>query len=71
MNMNEIVNTIGSLGFPIVCCGALFWFIWKMLEKHDAESKEFAEAINRNSLVIERMTALLESEFSKDIKEED
>lgn len=23
----EIINAIGSVGFPIVACGALFWMI--------------------------------------------
>lgn len=27
MDVNAIVSLVGSLGFPIVCCGALFWMI--------------------------------------------
>lgn len=27
MEVNEITNAIGSVGFPIVACGALFWMI--------------------------------------------
>lgn len=27
MDGTEIVNAIGSVGFPIVACGALFWMV--------------------------------------------
>ena len=27
LNVNEITNALGSVGFPIVACCALFWMI--------------------------------------------
>lgn len=27
MNYQELVQAISTVGFPIVCCGALFWMI--------------------------------------------
>lgn len=42
MDPNAIAQLVGSLGFPIVCCGALFWYQNKTL-------KEFSSQIN-NSL---------------------
>lgn len=38
----EIVNAIGSVGFPIVACGALFWMI-------NTTMKELTTAINNLS----------------------
>ena len=38
----EIVNSIGSVGFPIVACGALFWMI-------NTTMKELTQAIDNLS----------------------
>lgn len=29
-NVNEITQLINSVGFPIVCCGVLFWNNYKL-----------------------------------------
>ena len=37
MEMQEVINAISSVGFPIVACGALFWMLNKtMAELTDA-----------------------------------
>lgn len=41
MDPNAIASLVGSLGFPIVCCGALFWYQNKTM-------KEFSEKIEEN-----------------------
>lgn len=41
MDPNAIASLVGSLGFPIVCCGALFWYQNKTM-------KEFSEKIENN-----------------------
>lgn len=38
----ELVNLIGSLGFPIIACGALFWMI-------NTTMKELTTAIDKLS----------------------
>ena len=30
LNVNEVTQLINSVGFPIVCCGVLFWTNYKM-----------------------------------------
>ena len=52
--LNEIVKVISSVGFPIVMCGVLFWYIYKV------ESK-LTDAITELSTVIAR----LEAKFDK------
>lgn len=42
---SELVNVIGSVGFPIVACGALFWMI-------NTTMKELTEAIDRLQVAI-------------------
>ena len=38
--MNEIINLIPTLGFPIVCCVAIGYVFYQMLNKVLADSKE-------------------------------
>lgn len=44
----ELVNLIGSLGFPIIACGALFWMI-------NTTMKELTSAIDKLSDTIQDM----------------
>lgn len=60
MNVAEISQIIGSLGFPIVACVALFISNYMQNESHKEESKLFSTAITNNTIAIEKMTVLLE-----------
>lgn len=60
MNVNDITQLIGTLGFPIVCCIALFWQNNKWEERHEKETSAFATAINNNTMAIEKLTAMLQ-----------
>lgn len=42
MNPNDIVTLVGSLGFPIVACSALFWMM-------NTTMKEFKETVSENT----------------------
>lgn len=57
--MEEIVqiisNIISNLGFPIACVVVMFWMQNKEREAHQAESKEWVDAINRNTVVMEKI----------------
>ena len=52
MNVADLTQLIGSLGFPIVCCGVLFWQNMKTQEMHDEEMKKMTEAVNNNTLAL-------------------
>lgn len=54
-----ITQMVGTLGFPIVCCGALFWDRIKAEERrakeaelHQKEVAELQKAIEANTLAI-------------------
>ena len=54
-----IMQMVGTLGFPIVCCGALFWDRIKAEERrakeadlHRQEVAELQKAIESNTLAI-------------------
>lgn len=53
--MEEIVQIISNLGFPIACVVVMFWMQNKEREAHQEESKEWVAAINRNTVVMEKI----------------
>lgn len=55
MDQNTIIQLVSTLGFPIVCCGALFWRMVKSDEQHKAETDKFSEALNNNTIVMTRL----------------
>lgn len=57
--MEEVVNLIGTLGFPIVMCGALFWKINRQDEDHKEEISKITMAVENNTAVIENLITQL------------
>lgn len=55
MDVTTIVQLVGSLGFPIVMCGALMWYVKDQSEKHKEETASFTEALNKNTLVLTKI----------------
>lgn len=53
----DIVSLIGSLGFPIVACGAMFWKMNDQDKKHKEEMDKMSEAINNNTKALEAILA--------------
>lgn len=50
-----ISDIVKNLGFPIVCCGALFWYMVKQRDMHKEETDKMTEALNNNTLVLEKL----------------
>lgn len=50
--MEEVINFIKELGFPIACVVALFWQNNKMNEQHKGEMQTFTTAINNNTVAL-------------------
>lgn len=55
MDMNVIIQAITSVGFPIVMCLMLMWYVREISTKHKEESDKFAEALNSNTLVLQKL----------------
>lgn len=49
MDAGQIMQAIGTLGFPIVACCALFYYLNKEQESHKEEMKAVTDALNRNT----------------------
>lgn len=62
MDVNTLIQLVGSLGFPIVACGALFWRMVKSDEQHKEEMNKMSEALNNNTTALVKLTEKLEKE---------
>lgn len=59
MDVNAIVQLVGSLGFPIVCCVALFWRMIKSDEQHMEEMHKISASLNNNTEALLKLTERL------------
>ena len=55
MGVNDIVTIISTVGFPIAACVALFWQINEMQKNHKEEMNGVKEALNNNTLVVQKL----------------
>lgn len=59
--MNEVLQIVSqlvsNLGFPIACVCVMFWQQNEERKNHAAESEKWVEALNRNTVAIERLCA--------------
>lgn len=59
MDTNNIIQIVSSLGFPIVMCGALFWYMVKQCEVHKEEIDHLKETINENTKASAELATLI------------
>lgn len=62
MDINVLIQLIGSLGFPIVACGALFWHMVKSDDQHKEEMDKMSEALNNNTAALLKLTEKIDKE---------
>lgn len=55
-----IISAISSLGFPIVCCLIVLYMYWKSDQTHKAEVDKLSEAVQNNTVVMEKILERLE-----------
>lgn len=55
MDLSSIVSVIGSLGFPIAACVAMFYYMTKITEAHKEEVAKITEALNNNTIALTRL----------------
>ena len=66
MAINDIVNIVTSVGFPIVACSAMGWYVKDTNEKHREEVRQLnnqhkeemeqvTEALNNNTLALQKL----------------
>lgn len=69
MDFNTILQGISMVGFPIVMCLILMWFINKNAELHKEEIDKMSDALKNNTIALVKLSEKLDnikSEESKD-----
>lgn len=68
--LSALSDLISTVGFPIVCFGASAWYVKYREDKndeklknlttmHDEENKRMVEALNNNTLALQKLTDML------------
>lgn len=57
--MSEIISMISNVGFPIVCCIVMAWYVNKSAEDNRETLDKLQESINNNTIAITRLCAKL------------
>lgn len=47
--MEELLQAISMVGFPIVAYGGMFWYIVKLNENHKDEISSMQQSLNQNT----------------------
>lgn len=61
---NEILTAITTVGFPIVACGALAWYVKFLTEAHKKESDDLRKSLDANTSVMRKLLDKLEREVN-------
>lgn len=62
MDVSGIIQIVGSLGFPIAACIALFWYLMKESENHKQEVTKLSEVLQNNTIALTKLCDELEKE---------
>lgn len=76
MDMDVILQTVSTLGFPIACAVAMAWYvkyitdqnredIGKLNEQHQNEMKEVTVALNNNTIALQKLSDVIRNEVDK------
>lgn len=55
MELDAIVSLFSNLAVPVACLIATFWLWNKEREDHKQEQKELTEAVNNNTLALNKL----------------
>ena len=70
MDVNAILQAVGTVGFPIVCAMGMAWYVKyitdrnredidKLNEQHQQEMKEVTTALNNNTLALQKLSDVI------------
>lgn len=55
MDIETITNLLSNFAFPVVCVVVLFVMWYRETEKHEAEMDKMTEALNNNTLAMQKL----------------
>lgn len=62
MTVADMTTMISTVGFPIAMCIAFMWYGYHQQENHKEETEKFTDALNKNTLVLQRLCDKLNCE---------
>lgn len=73
MDIQALMQAVTTLGFPIVCCGAMMWYVKYITDKnreevsrlndqHKEEMADVTTAINNNTIALTRLCEMIGGE---------
>lgn len=65
MDIQGIIELVTTLGFPIVVCGFLFYYMSKQGDQHHTTIKELGETIQGNTKVLAELYTLIKEKGIK------
>ena len=65
MDLKTIIDAVSVVGFPIVCCGIMFWYLQKESDNHKQEMTSMRDAINANTSVIAELKMIMQQLIDK------
>lgn len=60
MDYEQVVTLVQTVGFPIVMCGALFWYMITQRTAHKVEVEKMTDALNNNTVVLQKLASIIE-----------
>lgn len=58
--MNEIIQAISTVGFPIACCCFLLWQNSRQDEYHREEMEKLRDTISENTRIIDKLSKIVQ-----------
>lgn len=59
MDVDIIMQVVGSLGFPIVACAAMFWDNRETRKSHKEEMSQMTQALQNNTNVLNDLKGVI------------
>ena len=64
MEINEILTAITTVGFPIVFCLLLFWYLREETKNHKDEVTDLKNVISENNAILASLKQLIEDKLN-------
>jgi hypothetical protein len=62
--INDLASLISTLGFPIGMCLIMCYYINKINDAHKQETDKFADVLNNNTVVLQKLCDKLDTEVN-------
>lgn len=64
MDFTDLLTAISTIGFPIVCCLLLFWYLREETNSHKEEISELKSVISENNTILASLKQLIEDKMN-------